>query len=129
MDFRDDQAIYLQIADLFCENILLGKWNPGDRIPSVREMAVSIEVNPNTVMRTFTYLQEKGIIYNKRGIGYFVSDDGLRKTKSLRKEEFVVNELPRFFKAMQLLNLTMDDMKDYFQQFEATQANHDHDNK
>ena len=116
MDFRDSQAIYLQIADLFCENILLGKWAPGDRIPSVREMAVDIEVNPNTVMRTFTYLQDKGIIYNKRGIGYFVSDDGFEKTRDLRKEEFVENELPKFFRAMELLRLTMDDMKVYYQQ-------------
>ena len=53
MEFKDTQSIYLQIADLFCENILLKKWKPGDRIPSVREMAVNIEVNPNTVMRTF----------------------------------------------------------------------------
>ena len=74
MEFKDTQTIYLQIADHFCENILRKKWNPGDRIPSVREMAVNIEVNPNTVMRTFNYLQDKGIIFNKRGIGYFVSD-------------------------------------------------------
>ena len=74
MEFGDSNAIYLQIADQLSENILLRKWSPGDRIPSVRELAVSVEVNPNTVMRTFNYLQEKGIIYNKRGIGYFVSD-------------------------------------------------------
>lgn len=117
MEFRDDQAIYLQIADHFCENIMLEKWNPGDRIPSVREMAVNIEVNPNTVMRTFNYLQEKGIIYNKRGIGYFVSEDGRTRTNALRKEDFVMQELPRFFKAMSLLNLTMDDMNKYYQQY------------
>jgi len=62
MDFGDSNAIYLQIADQLSENILLRRWNPGDRIPSVRELAVSIEVNPNTVMRTFNYLQDKGII-------------------------------------------------------------------
>lgn len=118
MEFRDDQAIYLQIADLFCENILLEKWNPGDRIPSVREMAVSIEVNPNTVMRTFTYLQEKGIIYNKRGIGYFVADDGRIKTKALRKEDFIKDELPRFFKAMDLLHLSMEDIQKYYLQYQ-----------
>ena len=117
MEFREDQAIYLQIADLFCENILLGKWNPGDRIPSVREMAVNIEVNPNTVMRTFTYLQDKGIIYNKRGIGYFVSDDGMNKTQDLKKEDFVTQELPRFFKAMRMLNMTVDDMGKYYNQY------------
>ncbi len=117
MEFGDSNAIYLQIADLFCENILLQKWNPGDRIPSVREMAVNIEVNPNTVLRTFNYLQEKGIIFNKRGIGYFVTDDGLQKTKALRKEDFVNNELPGFFKAMSLLNLTMEDVNKYYQKY------------
>jgi DNA-binding transcriptional regulator YhcF (GntR family) len=117
MEFKDNQSIYLQIADHFCENILLEKWNPGDRIPSVREMAVNIEVNPNTVMRTFNYLQDKGIIFNKRGIGYFVSDDGFQKTKLLRKENFVNQELPRFFKEMDLLNLSLEDVKSYYDRY------------
>jgi len=117
MEFGDNNAIYLQIADQLCENILLEKWKPGDRIPSVREMAVSIEVNPNTVLRTFNYLQEKGIIFNKRGIGYFVSEDGFQKTRALRKEDFVSHELPKFFKAMGLLNLTMDDVNSYYSRF------------
>jgi len=117
MEFRDNQAIYLQIADLFCEHILLKKWNPGDRIPSVREMAVDIEVNPNTVVRTFNYLQDKGIIYNKRGIGYFVAEDGFEKTKALKKEDFVNNELPRVFRAMELLNLSIDDLSKYHNQY------------
>jgi GntR family transcriptional regulator len=117
MEFGDSNAIYLQIADQLCENILLNKWNPGDRIPSVRELAVSIEVNPNTVMRTFNYLQDKGIIYNKRGIGYFVSDDGFEKTMNLRKEDFVNHELPKLFKAMSLLNLNMDDVNTYFKKY------------
>lgn len=117
MEFKGNQPIYIQIADHFCENILLKKWQAGDRIPSVREMAVSIEVNPNTVMRTFNYLQEKGIIFNKRGIGYFVAEEGFEKTKELRKTDFVTQELPRFFKAMRLLNLSIDDVYKYYQQY------------
>jgi DNA-binding transcriptional regulator YhcF (GntR family) len=119
MEFGDSNAIYLQIADQLCENILLEKWKPGDRIPSVREMAVQIEVNPNTVMRTFNYLQEKGIIYNKRGIGYFVSEDGFEKTKALRKEDFINNELPGFFRSMILLNLSMEDINGYYLQYNS----------
>jgi len=117
MEFGDSNAIYLQIADQLSENILLRRWNPGDRIPSVRELAVSIEVNPNTVMRTFNYLQEKGIIYNKRGIGYFVSDDGFEKTKALRKENFIHQELPRLFRELRLLNLTMEDLSSFYSQY------------
>ncbi|MGB0176244.1 MAG: GntR family transcriptional regulator [Owenweeksia sp.] len=123
MEFNDNQAIYLQIADLFCENILLGKWQPGDRIPSVREMAVNAEVNPNTVMRTFNYLQEKGILFNKRGIGYFVSDDGFDKTKALRKDDFIGQELPRLFREMELLNLSIDDITAYYLKFTQNKAN------
>jgi DNA-binding transcriptional regulator YhcF (GntR family) len=123
MEFRDDQAIYLQIADTVCENILVGKWKPLDRIPSVRDIAVEIEVNPNTVVKTYIYLQEKGIIFNKRGVGYFISEDGLEKTLALLKENFVFNELPRFFKTMHLLNLSLDDMKVYHQEYLARQNN------
>ena len=124
MEFGDNNAIYLQIADQLCENILLEKWKSGDRIPSVREMAVAIEVNPNTVLRTFNYLQEKGIIFNKRGIGYFVSEDGFQKTRALRKEDFISHELPKFFKAMDLLNLTMDDVNTYYRQFVKSNNQH-----
>ena len=122
MEFGNDKAIYLQITDHFCENILLEKWKAGDRIPSVREIAVNIEVNPNTVMRTFTYLQDKGIIFNKRGIGYFVAEDGLEKTKALRKEDFVSHELPRFFKAMSLLNFTMEDVNTSYNKYVNAQG-------
>ena len=80
MEFKDSQAIYLQIADHICEQVLLNKWQPEERIPSVRELAVMLEVNPNTVMRTCELLQQQEIIYNKRGIGYFISNDAAKNT-------------------------------------------------
>ena len=125
MEFRENQPIYMQIADHFCENILLKKWKAADRIPSVREMAVNIEVNPNTVMRTYNFLQEKGIIFNKRGIGYFVSDDGFEKTRELRKEDFVNHELPRVFRTMRLLELSIEDLKVHFKQHAEKKRNAD----
>ncbi|QCR23833.1 GntR family transcriptional regulator [Pontibacter sp. SGAir0037] len=115
MEFKENQAIYLQIADRFFENILQKKWDSGDKIPSIRDMAVEFEVNPNTTMRTFNYLQDKGIIYNKRGIGYFLAEDGLEKTIALKKEQFIQEELPVFFRTMQLLGLTIEDLKKYAQ--------------
>ena len=57
MQFRESIAIYLQIADYILERILLKQWKTGDRIPAVRELAVQLEVNPNTVMRTFEFLK------------------------------------------------------------------------
>jgi DNA-binding transcriptional regulator YhcF (GntR family) len=89
MEFRKKQSIYLQIADYICENIIAEQWVKGDKIQSVREMAATIQVNPNTVMRTYSHLQDLGIIFNQRGIGYFVADDALQKTKAIKKEDFI----------------------------------------
>ena len=116
MEFKENQAIYLQIANRFFENILKKKWDSGDKIPSIRDMAVEFEVNPNTTMRTFNYLQDKGIIYNKRGIGYFLADDGLEKTIAIKREQFLEEDLPVFFKTMQLLGIKLDDLKAYLKE-------------
>ncbi len=117
MEFKDNQAIYLQIANHFFENILQKKWNSGEKIPSIRDMAVEFEVNPNTTMRTFNYLQEKGIIFNKRGLGYYVADDGYEKARALKKEQFINEDLSAIFKTMQLLGLSFEDLKKYYHDF------------
>jgi GntR family transcriptional regulator len=114
MEFRENQAIYLQIADLVSENVLNGTWKPGDRIPSIRELAESIEVNPNTVVRTYAFLQDQGIIHNQRGIGYFLSDRAFQITMELSKRGFVSRDLPRVWKTMDLLGMDLDDLKDLY---------------
>ncbi len=114
MEFRQDQAIYLQIADIICENILTDSWKEGDRIPSIRELSVSIEVNPNTAMRSYSYLQELGIIFNQRGIGYFVADRARDIVLELKKNNFINRELPRIFKTMDLLHLNCDDLAELY---------------
>jgi len=84
MQFKEQKPIYLQIADLLEEYIIKGEWGNSERIPALREIAVQMEVNPNTVMRTYTYLQDKGIIYNKRGIGYFTAPDARQQILTVR---------------------------------------------
>lgn len=101
----------MQIADYFCENILTKEWKENEKIPSVREIAVLVEVNPNTAMRAYTFMQDQGIIYNKRGIGYFVAEDGHAKALELRRNEFLHKEVPVFFKTMNLLNFTFTDLQ------------------
>ncbi|MET6999947.1 GntR family transcriptional regulator [Chitinophaga defluvii] len=120
MEFRDSQAIYLQIADYLCEQILLNKWQADERVPSVRELAVSLEVNPNTVMRTCEFLQQKEVIYNKRGIGYFVAQDAVKKVKLLKKERFLENELPQFFRSIYLLDIDLDELKSHYEKFKRS---------
>ena len=111
MEFKKNQTIYLQIADFICENILTHKWTVEEKIPSVRELAAMIEVNPNTVMRTFTHLQEMGVIYNKRGIGNFVSTGAPNKIQEMQKQEFITQVLPEVFKKMDLLKLDFAELE------------------
>lgn len=120
MEFKESQAIYLQIADHICEQVLLEKWKPEDRLPSVRELAVQLEVNPNTVMRTCEYLQQYEIIYNKRGIGYFVAASASKKIKQLKKERFLANELPQFFRNIYLLDIELDELKPHFEKYKKS---------
>jgi GntR family transcriptional regulator len=111
VQFRDNQAIYMQIADLMCENILSAAWTPGQRIPSIRETAETSQVNPNTVMRTYAFLEQKGIIRNQRGVGFFLADDAYEITRQLSRENFESRELPRMFRIMDLLRIGIDDLR------------------
>ena len=117
MQFRDTASIYLQIADYICEKILLRQWKVDERIPSVRELAMQLEVNPNTVMRTYEFLQQQNIIYNQRGIGYFVGVDAIKNATQYRKTEFMENELPALFRNMFLLGMDVEELKPRFEKF------------
>lgn len=111
VEFIENQPIYLQIADRICESILLKKWNVNERIPSVREVAIMMEVNPNTALRAFTFLQERDIIQNKRGIGYFVGENGYQQALDYKRSEFIERDAPVLFKTMKMLNLTCVEME------------------
>jgi DNA-binding transcriptional regulator YhcF (GntR family) len=122
MEFKETQAIYLQIGDYICEQILLGRWKESDRLLSVRDLGVVLEVNPNTVMRTYDFLQGKEIIFNKRGVGYFVAEEAKKKILAYRKKQFLEQEIPLFFKNMNLLGMTLQEFEteynNYLNQYE-----------
>ena len=123
MQFRESTAIYLQIADYVCERILLKQWKTGERIPAVRELAVQLEVNPNTVMRTFEFLQGQNIIHNQRGIGYFVSSDAIKNATQYRKSEFIEKELPNIFRNIYLLEMDIEELKSRYEKFKKQHFN------
>ena len=112
MEFNPNKAIYLQIRDSICERILSGELKPEDRIPSVREYGASIGVNPNTVMRTYEKLTQEGVIYNKRGIGYFISQEAKDLVLESSRKEFIENELPVMIRKMELLVLDPKELFD-----------------
>lgn len=117
MDFKDTQAIYLQIADFVCDNVVRGKWQEDGRIPSVRELGMQLEVNPNTVMRAYEWLQNQEIIYNKRGIGYFVCPSARQQIISRQRKIFLEQELPEIFRRMQLLEIPVNELSVRFESY------------
>lgn len=117
MKFKESKPIYLQIADRICDEILQGKYKEEERIPSVREYASTVEVNANTVVRSFDYLQGQDIIYNKRGLGYFVAQSGRERILELRKEVFLRDELPEFFRQIKTLDIPLKDVEKMYKEY------------
>lgn len=111
MKFKETKSIYQQIADRLCDEILQGTYREEERIPSVREYAATVEVNANTVVRSYDQLQGQEIIYNKRGIGYFVAECAVERIKQLRKQTFLSEELPEFFKTINALEISLEEIK------------------
>lgn len=111
MNFDNNKPIYLQIYDAICESIIQDELQAHDRIASVREYGADIGVNPNTVMRSYEKLTSDGIIYNKRGIGYFICENAKEIALNIQRQEFLDKTLPEIRRKMNLLgiNLTMLD--------------------
>lgn len=103
MEFDVNRPIYLQIYDTICDQVLSGALVPDGRIPSVRECGAQLGVNPNTIMRTYEKLTTDGIIYNKRGLGFFISQDAREKILEYKKTEFVNETVPKIRRQLQLL--------------------------
>ena len=117
MDFSNTKAIYLQIVDWVCAQIMSGRWPEGFRILSVRELGGRLEVNPNTVMRSYEVLQSQQIIVNKRGVGFFVTDDATERIKAMKKELFLTEELPAFFANMEMLGVSLPDVEAMYEEW------------
>lgn len=113
MQFREPKGIYQQIADHICSRILQSELTVDERIPSVRELATDLGVNPNTVAKSYQTLLDRKIIINQRGRGYFVSHDALEKILAETKAEFINTELPRIFEVMEILNIEIDQLENY----------------
>ena len=122
MNFNSNQSIFIQIAERICDRILSKEYPADTRIPSVREIAVEMEVNPNTAMRSFERLQANGIIYNKRGIGNFVSSDAGERIRKMRHEHFISEVL-------QLLDIGFDELANAYTSFYQPHKKKNHEEK
>lgn len=110
MNFSNDKAIYMQMAERLCDEILAGTYGDDSRIPSVREYAVLLQVNTNTAVKAYDELARGGIIYNRRGLGYFVQAGAREKILEARRAEFTAETLPGVFRSMRLLGIGIDEV-------------------
>ena len=114
MNFNDNKAIYLQIADRIGDQILAGNLPPDGKVPSVRELAAEIEVNANTVARTYEYLQQSGVIYTKRGLGYFVSPDAKERIVAARRDQLMQGEMDYFLGQLKAVGITPAELQQLY---------------
>ena len=119
MNFKDNKAIYLQIADRIGDQILTGILIPDGKVPSVRELAAEIEVNANTVARTYDHLQQSGVIYTKRGLGYFVSPDAKEKIVTLRRDQLMQGEMDYFLGQIKAVGITPEELRQLYSDYLA----------
>lgn len=108
MQFSDDKPIWRQIYELIAMRILSDEWPEGSRIVSVRELAQEVGVNPNTVMRSYERLDGDGIIFNRRGIGFFVAEGAKEHIREIERRKFLDEELPRLSERLELLGLSIE---------------------
>lgn len=116
MEYNSNKPIYLQIAETLCDKILLGEWKEEERIPSVRELGGSMGVNPNTIVRVYDYLQSIDVIYNKRGIGYFVKENANNEINKMQRQQFFKEFVPEIAKKIQLLGITEEELSNHIKQ-------------
>lgn len=115
MNFTNDKAIYLQMAERMEDEILSGKYADDERIPSVREYAVLLQVNINTAVKAYEQMARDGIVYNKRGLGYFVTPGAKETILKARKEEFLQVSVPQIIRQMELLGISEQELIDSIQ--------------
>ena len=108
MEFKDNIPIYLQIEQYLYRQIALGKIKAGEKIPSVRKLALELTVNVNTVQRALQEMNTQGILYTKRGEGNFVTEDTELSSKT--KQSLINNELDEFVQNMEKLGVKQDEL-------------------
>ena len=116
MDFNDNKPIYLQLVDQIMDEVERPGFEHQARLPSVREYALSTGVNPNTVMRAYTLLQQNGIIHNKRGVGYFYEPNAKENVLRIRREQFFSKELPYIIDRMIVLGISPKEIEKCYNQ-------------
>ena len=113
MDFSENKPIYKQIIDCCYMQIISDAWVADGRMPSIKELSVTMSVNNRTVLKAFEEMQAENVIYQKRGLGYFVSPDAKNNINRIKREEFFATTLPEFIREMKTAGITAKDIEPY----------------
>ncbi|HEY0828051.1 MAG TPA: GntR family transcriptional regulator [Bacilli bacterium] len=106
-EFSGTAPIYYQIVQKICSQIVRGELLPGDKLPSVRDLAIQLGVNPNTVQRVYMELEQLALAESRRGQGTYVTED-LSRLKQLR-EQLRHNKIETFVQDMKEMGFTADE--------------------
>lgn len=110
MEFNDNKPIYRQIVDYAFNRIIEGEWPPGEKIPSVRELAADLGVNTRTVLKAMEDLQDANVIEPRRGMGFMLAADASSKVTEARRREFFEVTLPAMAEEMRRLGITPEEV-------------------
>lgn len=116
----DNRPIYVRLADQICDRILMNEYLELSRIPSVREYAVSQQVNPATAARAFEILERNGIVFNKRGLGFFVSQEAKSIIRSMRMQTLLSEESKLFFSRISVIGITPKQLREMYSKYLAS---------
>ncbi len=110
MEFTKEMPIYLQLKKLVEEGILSDNYSHDDPLPSIRNLAQAYRLNPQTVASAFSELVNDGLVYKKRGLGFFVAEDAKEKLLSARRAEFYEKDVREFAKSVSFLGIEVSEI-------------------
>ena len=110
-NFENDRPIYIQLVEKLKLAIVAGEYPAGERLPSVRDLAIEIKANPNTVQRALVDLEQTGLIYTQRTNGKFVTED--KELVQKIREELAKETFSKFQENMRQLGFEEDEIRQY----------------
>ena len=113
-DLDNDRPIYLQLMERFQQDIIAGIDNPGEKLPSVRDLALDASVNPNTMQKALSELERSGLVYSQRTSGRFITEDDAMLKKM--KKDLASEHIHQFFEKMKLLGFGDEEILELIQE-------------
>ncbi len=110
-ELSTDKPVYLQLVEQIQAGIISGTYNPGDKLPSVRDLAAQAMVNPNTMQRAMTELERSGLVYANRTAGRFITSD--KELINQLKQQYISQIIQEFLDRMELFGLKLDEIISY----------------